>query len=147
MRKWTVEFLRKFENRGTKFARGNSILITKSINLQLFTLILCGVGVCCDRRRFSVFSQFIKSMPGSKVPINQYVPRCGFVSAGTPVVTYTGLNPARVLEQKLKQRDLWVLSKEISGSLPQHQHLYAPAAQWNALNWLVSLPYSRAHRG
>ena len=33
-----VEFLRKFENRGIKIAQVNSILITKSINLQLFTL-------------------------------------------------------------------------------------------------------------
>ena len=39
-----VEFLRKFENRGTKIAWVNSILITKSINLQLFTLIWYGVG-------------------------------------------------------------------------------------------------------
>ena len=39
-----VEYLRKFENRGIKIARGNSILITKSINLRLFTLILYGVG-------------------------------------------------------------------------------------------------------
>ena len=29
----------KFENRGIKIARVNSILITKSINLQLITLI------------------------------------------------------------------------------------------------------------
>ena len=44
MQKWMVEFLRKFENRGIKIARVNSSLITKSINLQLITLILCGVG-------------------------------------------------------------------------------------------------------
>ena len=44
MRKWIVEFLRKYENRVTKIARINSILITKSINLQLFTLILYVVG-------------------------------------------------------------------------------------------------------
>ena len=37
MRKWLIEFLRKFENRG-KIARVNSIPITKSINLQLFTI-------------------------------------------------------------------------------------------------------------
>ena len=48
MQKWMVEFIRKFENRGIKIARVNSILTTKSINLQLFTLILYGVGVCCD---------------------------------------------------------------------------------------------------
>ena len=39
-----VEFLRTFENRGIKIARFYSILITKSINLQLFILILYGVG-------------------------------------------------------------------------------------------------------
>ena len=48
MRKWMVEFLRNFENRGIKIDQINSILITKSINLQLFTLILYGVGVRCD---------------------------------------------------------------------------------------------------
>ena len=39
MRKWKVEFLRNFENRGIKIARVNAILITKSLNLQLFTYI------------------------------------------------------------------------------------------------------------
>ena len=39
-----VEFLTKFENRGIKINRVNSILITESINLQLFTLISYGVG-------------------------------------------------------------------------------------------------------
>ena len=34
-----IEFLRKFENRGIKIARANSILNTKSINLE-FTLTL-----------------------------------------------------------------------------------------------------------
>ena len=43
-----VEFLRKFENRDIKIARVNSILITKSINLHLFTLILYDVGLRCD---------------------------------------------------------------------------------------------------
>ena len=38
-----VEFLRKFENRGIKIARVNSILLTKSMNLQWFTLIFYGV--------------------------------------------------------------------------------------------------------
>ena len=37
MRKSMVEFLRKFENRGIRTAWVNSILITKYINLQLFT--------------------------------------------------------------------------------------------------------------
>ena len=49
MRKWIVEFLRKFENRGIKIAPVNSILITKSINSQLFTLLLYMVlRVRCD---------------------------------------------------------------------------------------------------
>ena len=43
MRKWITEFIRKLENCGIKIARVNSILIRKSINLQLFTLILDGV--------------------------------------------------------------------------------------------------------
>ena len=43
-----VEFHIKFENRGIKIARLNSILIAKSVNLQLFTLILYGVWVCCE---------------------------------------------------------------------------------------------------
>ena len=37
MRKWMLEFLQKIENRGIKISRVNSILITKSINLLLFT--------------------------------------------------------------------------------------------------------------
>ena len=37
MHKRIVEFLRKFENHGIKSTLVNSILITKSINLQLFT--------------------------------------------------------------------------------------------------------------
>ena len=37
------EFLRKFENRGIKIDPVNWILIIKSMNLQLFTLILFGV--------------------------------------------------------------------------------------------------------
>ena len=58
-----IEFVRKFENRGMHFFRVNSILITQSINLQFFTSILYGVGVRCDRRRFSVHSSSIaKSM-------------------------------------------------------------------------------------
>ena len=35
---------KKIENRGIKIARVNSILITKSINLKLFTLILYSIG-------------------------------------------------------------------------------------------------------
>ena len=44
MRKWLVEFRRKFGNRGFEIARVNSIIITKYIELQLFTSILNGVG-------------------------------------------------------------------------------------------------------
>ena len=44
MRKWVVEFLRKFENRGIKISRVDLVLVTKSINLQLFALILNTVG-------------------------------------------------------------------------------------------------------
>ena len=44
MRQWMVEFLQKFENRDIKFTQANSNLTTKSINLQLFTFILYGVG-------------------------------------------------------------------------------------------------------
>ena len=58
-----VRSLRKFENCGIKIARVNSILIPKSINLLLFTLITFGVGVRCYRMRFSMLSPFIeKSM-------------------------------------------------------------------------------------
>ena len=38
-----IEFLRKFENRGIIIAQVNWILIAKSFDLQLFTLILYGV--------------------------------------------------------------------------------------------------------
>ena len=47
MRKWMIEFLKKFEdheNHSIKIARVNLILIKKSINLQLFTLIFCDFG-------------------------------------------------------------------------------------------------------
>ena len=44
-----IKYLRKFKNRSIKIARVNSILITKSIILHLFTLILYGVlGILCD---------------------------------------------------------------------------------------------------
>ena len=39
-----IEFLGKFENRGINIARVSTILITKSIDFQLFTLILYGIG-------------------------------------------------------------------------------------------------------
>ena len=55
------EFRRKFENRGIKIARVNSIHITNSINLKSFTLILCGVEVRRDRRRFTVLNQLIEA--------------------------------------------------------------------------------------
>ena len=59
MRKWMVDFFRKRKNHGIKISPVNSFLITKSVNLQL-TLILYGVGVRCDRRRFTVHSPFIE---------------------------------------------------------------------------------------
>ena len=55
-----IDFLKKFENRGIKIARVSSILITKSIKFTVFPLILHGVGVRCDRRRFSGHSPFIE---------------------------------------------------------------------------------------
>ena len=54
IRKLIVEFFRKIENRGIKIARLNTILITKSIDLQLFTFILYGVGVRCDVDTFKL---------------------------------------------------------------------------------------------
>ena len=59
MRKW-IEVLRKFENLGIKNAPVNSILITKSVDLQLFTLILYSFRVRCDHMRFSVLSPFME---------------------------------------------------------------------------------------
>ena len=61
-----IEFLRKFENRGIKITRVNST--SESINLQVFTLILYGVGVRCDRRPFSLLSPFIEK--SIVIPIN-----------------------------------------------------------------------------
>ena len=49
-----VEFLGKFDNHGIKIVRVNSILITKSVNFQLFTLIFNGVGVRCDLNIFKL---------------------------------------------------------------------------------------------
>ena len=55
MRKWMVEYLKKFENRGIKIVRVYSILITKCINLQLFTLLFCTVsGVRSDVHIFKL---------------------------------------------------------------------------------------------
>ena len=45
LRKLMSVFLEKFENRGSKIARVNSIRITKSINLLKFSMVL---GVRCD---------------------------------------------------------------------------------------------------
>ena len=45
MLNWMVEFPRRSENRGIKFAGVNSIRITKSINLPIFCTVL---GVSCD---------------------------------------------------------------------------------------------------
>ena len=49
-----VEFLRKFENRGTKIDRVNSIRITKSINLLSFCEVFGGVR--CDVDIFKLTS-------------------------------------------------------------------------------------------
>ena len=54
MQNRVVEFISKFENQGIKIARVNSTLITKSINLQFFTLILHFVGVHCDVNIFKL---------------------------------------------------------------------------------------------
>ena len=62
-----VEFLRKFVNRDTKINRVNSIIITESINLQLFTLMFYGVGVRCDRSRLSVLSPFIEKFMAREI--------------------------------------------------------------------------------
>ena len=51
-----IEFLRKFENSSIKIARIYLILITKSINLELFILILFGFGVRCDLRPVLILS-------------------------------------------------------------------------------------------
>ena len=56
-------FSQNLRNHGIKIDGVNSIPLTKSINFELFTLILYGVGVRRGRRRFSVLSTFIeKSM-------------------------------------------------------------------------------------
>ena len=62
MPKSVVEFPRKLENRGIKIARVNSI-ITKSIDLDLFTLILKGAGGSLRSKTILALSPFIeKSM-------------------------------------------------------------------------------------
>ena len=67
------EFLKKFENHGIKIARVYSNVITKSIDLQLvFTLILYGVGVRCDRRLFSVLGPFIEVYGPTLLVCNTY---------------------------------------------------------------------------
>ena len=67
MRKWIVEFLRKFENRDIKIARVNTILITKFINWQLFKLILYGVG------RGPLWSKSIFRAQSSYREVNAYM--------------------------------------------------------------------------
>ena len=44
MQKWMLEFLKKIKIVGITIDPVNSILITKSIDLQLFAFILYGVG-------------------------------------------------------------------------------------------------------
>ena len=68
-----IEFLRKFENSGIKISRFNSIFITKSTNLQFFTLILYGVVVRCDRRRFSVLRPFIEKSMVEGIRLFKYI--------------------------------------------------------------------------
>ena len=48
MRKWFVEFLRKFENRGIKIDRVNSIRIKKFINLLYFCTMLRSIVIGGD---------------------------------------------------------------------------------------------------
>ena len=55
MRKWMIDFSENLRIVALKLLV-NSILITKSINLQSFTLILYGFGVRCDLRRFPLLS-------------------------------------------------------------------------------------------
>ena len=63
-----IEFLSKSKNRCIKIVLVNSILITTSTNLQLFTLISYSVGVRCDRVRFFVLCPLIE-----KVYVEVYV--------------------------------------------------------------------------
>ena len=63
MRKLMVEFLTIFENRGIKIATVDyhkMMIMTKSINLEFFSLILYRVGVRFDQRRFSANCPFIE---------------------------------------------------------------------------------------
>ena len=73
MQKFRIKFLRKFEKYIIEITRVNFILITKSIILQLFTLILYGVGVRCDRSQFSVLNPFIEKFLKSKYQIRNNV--------------------------------------------------------------------------
>ena len=57
MRKW-IESLRKFENRGIKIARVNSIRITKSIHLHSFSTVL-GVRSDVDILKLTAGAQSI----------------------------------------------------------------------------------------
>ena len=60
-----IEFLRKFKNRSIKIDRVNLIVITKFINLQLFILILYGVG--------GLFDIYIFKLTASAQSINREV--------------------------------------------------------------------------
>ena len=64
MRKWMIEFHRKFENRNIKIALVTRFLSANlSIYNYVFVLNLYGLGVRCDLGRFSVLSPFVeKSM-------------------------------------------------------------------------------------
>ena len=68
MRKWMVEFLRKFKNRGIKIIRVYSIRITKSINSLQFCTVL---GVRCDANIFKLTtSAYSPLMEKSMVRLN-----------------------------------------------------------------------------
>ena len=54
MQKFMLVFLIKFQNRGIKIARVNSIRITKSINLLSFCMVL---GVRCDVDIFKLIAR------------------------------------------------------------------------------------------
>ena len=66
--KWILE-----KNRGIKIARVNSILITISIDLQLFTLILYGVGVRYDIDIFKLTASAQSIYREVYAPTIQYV--------------------------------------------------------------------------
>ena len=70
MKKWMVEFLRKFESRGDKISRVNSIRITKSVNLLSFCTMLQGVRCDVDIFKLTARGQSIyREVDGSMLLI------------------------------------------------------------------------------